>query len=72
LRLADKLFWAPIAALATAPFAKEPEYLAAQVFLAAVFLFCGMYLRHCGLVVLDALPPAKQENGRKRQARRKK
>lgn len=55
-KLADKFFWAPIAALLATGFTSSLGVFAAQCVLAGVFVFLGIYLRHCAYVVYETLP----------------
>lgn len=58
LGLADKLFWAPIAALLG--FAINPHVASffALLVLSGVMFVLGLWLRHCGLSILDHNPPS--------------
>lgn len=56
LRLADKFFWAPIAALLATGLTSRNDIFLAQCIIAATFVILGIYLRHCALIIYDDLP----------------
>jgi len=53
LGLADKLFWAPIAALLSFAINPHVVWFFSLVLLSGVMFVLGLWLRHCGLSILD-------------------
>lgn len=63
LKLADKLFWAPIATLIVAGLTNRSDHFMFQCVMASCLAVLGMYLRHCGLAIIDLLPERSVKNG---------
>lgn len=67
LKLSDKFFWAPIAALLSMGLSNRNDvsFVLIQCTLTVALLAGGIYLRHCALVIYDRLP---KNNKKKRSS----
>jgi hypothetical protein len=55
-RLADRLFWAPVAFLVLTGLTQDIEWLITQCFLTFALLCVALYCRHYALTIYDHLP----------------